>query len=117
MAEVEDQILYSRSARDLMGIGEQHPDLMAKLTEQRTLLGVVSEGRDRLEEALDAERRALIRANETRLEAYNNAAEKWRSAWPDVAGEISGLSRLDAHHIVVERADGVLPMNAASSTE
>lgn len=109
MAEVEDQILYSRSARDLIGLGEQHPDLTAKLTGQRPLLRVVSEGRDRLEEALDAERRTLIHANETRLEAYNNAAEKWRSAWPEIAGEIAGLSLLDAHHIVVERADGVLP--------
>lgn len=113
MTRIEDQILYSRSARDLIRLGEQNPDEIARLSKQRPALRAVTQGRDRLEVELDAERRTLIHANETRLEAYANAAEKWQSAWPQVTKEIAGLSLLEAHRIMVKQAESVLPMTVS----
>jgi hypothetical protein len=69
----------------------------------------VAEGRDALEEALDRERRALIRANEERLARYQAAAQAWAGPWPDVQRQIEGLPLVDAHRLVASRAEGVLP--------
>lgn len=109
MPDVSDQMLFSRSARDLIRLAEEHPDAASRLSAQRAVLKVIAEGRKRLEEALDAERRELIHANEQRLKAYMAAAEEWAALWPDVAREIAGVSLTEAHEIVVRRAQGVLP--------
>ena len=89
--DVEVQIGYSRSARDLLRLAKQHPDLVERIAETRPALRSVAGGRDRLEVALDAERRESIRRNEMRLAAYVHAASRWYSIWPSVAEEISGL--------------------------
>jgi len=109
MEDVELQILYSRSARDLLSLANQHADLVARAAETRPALLSVAKGRDALEVALDAERRELIRRNEARLAAYVHAASRWYSLWPSVAEEISGVPLTEAHNVVVSRADGVLP--------
>ena len=62
-----------------------------------------------LEVALDAERRRLIHANESRLRRYMEAAADWADVWPGIAREISGMPLSEAHAIVVSRAVGVLP--------
>ncbi len=69
----------------------------------------VEAGRDQLEQALDAERRALMRANEERLAAYAAAAQPWSAVWQDVAAEMAGLPLAAAHRVMVTRAEGVLP--------
>jgi hypothetical protein len=109
MPRVEDQVLHSRSARDLIAIHEQNPELFERLRSQRPVLHHVSKGRERLEVELDAERRALIRANEARLDAYGKAAARWHSIWPEVSDEIAHLRLLEAHRVVVDRAKGILP--------
>lgn len=109
MPDLSDRFLYSRSARDLVRLAETYPQMLPDLAAKRPLLNVISEGRERLEEALDAERRALIHANEERLKSYLQAAEKWARAWPEVAREIAGRSLLDAHEIAVAHAEGLLP--------
>ena len=69
MDKPRDQLLYSRSARDLIKISQSHPTLVRELGPARPLLNEIERGRTRLEQALDAERRALIHANEQRLAA------------------------------------------------
>jgi hypothetical protein len=73
------------------------------------LIARVGEGREALEEALDHERRGLMRANEERLVRYRAAAEAWAGVWPDVQRQIEGLSLLEAHRLVILRAEGILP--------
>ncbi|HSL83569.1 MAG TPA: hypothetical protein VLF66_12410 [Thermoanaerobaculia bacterium] len=67
------------------------------------------EGREALDEALDRERRALMRADEARLARYREAAEPWAALWPEVARDVSGLPLQEAHRLVTSRAEGVLP--------
>ncbi len=109
MEEPADQLLYSRSARDLMELAEQHAVLLPALERKRPVLAVISQGRDALETALDAERRELMRANERRLEMYMGAAQAWADAWPKTVRAMAGLSLHDAHRIMVVRAEELLP--------
>jgi hypothetical protein len=109
MADAADQLLYSRSARDLMELAARQPELAAKLTPQRPLLALAHQGREDLETALDAERRSLIRANEARLERYRDASSDWARLWPEVEAAIHGLPLQEAHAVMAERAAGVLP--------
>jgi len=109
MIDPKDQFLYSRSARDLIFLSEKYPDLIAELGNQRQVLKKISEGENKLEEALDAERRDFIHANEKRLEMYMKAAEKWLSLWPEIQKEIEGLPLLESHKIIVKKAEGILP--------
>jgi hypothetical protein len=107
------QFLYSRSSRDLIELAAEHPAALAEATRQRPLLACISEGREALEEALDRERRMLIRANEERLARYQAAAEVWADLWPDVQRQIEGLPLLEAHRVVIARAEGILPFEPA----
>lgn len=109
MPDAGDQLLYSRSARDLIRLADEHPGLIDRLTAQRPVLRVVAEDRDRLEAALDAERRALIHANEARLQAYGDAAASWASTWSHVATAMAGRPLTEAHRIMAAHAEGVLP--------
>lgn len=109
MRDPREQLLYSRSARDLIALAQAHPKLIEVLSHERPLLHNIGVGRPRLEEALDAERRSLIRANEMRLARYREAAQAWASAWPTVEKEISELALPAAHEIVVARALEFLP--------
>ncbi len=109
MSDPSDQMLYSRSARDLIALARRHPRLVAELAGRRPLLQRIAEGRERLEEALDAERRALMRANERRLEAHLEASRGWAEAWPALSAEVEGLSLERAHERIVARASDLLP--------
>lgn len=109
MADLDDQILYSRSARDLMRLAEEHPQRLRHLAGKRPVLGCVKQGRAALEAALDAERRQLIRANEERLARYMEAAKSWADAWPDLSRRMKGLSLPEAHEVMVLRAENLLP--------
>lgn len=112
MEDPRDQLLYSRSARDLIELAGAHPELTDQLRAQRPLLAKVAEGRDALEVALDAERRASMRANEERLERYRAASEPWSRTWAAIARELEKLPLLRAHERMVRAAEGVLPFHA-----
>lgn len=103
------QLLTSRSARDLLRISESNPVITRELVAERSALSAVDSGIEALEVALDAERRHLIRANEKRLAAYAASAEAWSLLWPQVRREIAGMQLAEAHAVVVDRALGVLP--------
>ena len=109
MQETRDQLLYSRSANDLIEISKKHPDVVSKLMDQRPVLKKISEGREKLEKELDAERRDLMHRNEKRLQAYMDASEKWLEIWPDIQKEIAGCNLLEQHKIIIDRAKNVLP--------
>jgi len=117
MQKVDLQILYSRSARDLLALAEKHSDVVERLSDRRPVLRSIAEGRDLLEAALDRERRESIRRNERRLEAYAHAAASWYALWPGVEAEIAGLSLGKAHAIVLIRASGVLPFGVDVPSE
>ena len=109
MSLPEDELLFSRSARDLLGLADRHPDLVAKLRAERPVLDHVAAGEDALAAALDAERRALIKQDGARLSRYQAASERWEAAWPVVSREIAGKSLPTAHAIVCEMAADLLP--------
>ncbi len=117
MTDPRTQLLYSRSSRDLIELAERRPEALADLVEQRPLLHQIAEGREALDEALDRERRVLMRANEERLARYMTAAEPWAAIWPEVHREIEGLALHEAHARMVMRAEGVLPYQPEDPVE
>ena len=111
MPSPQDQLRYSRSARDLSSLARQYPEWVEQLTPERPLLAVVSQGRDALEQALDAERRQLIRANEVRLEKYLRASQSWQAVWPALSRQMRGYPLLKAHQLMVQQAEKHLPFS------
>jgi hypothetical protein len=108
-SDPKEQLLYSRSANDIISLSNQYPNIVVELITERPLLAKVNEGIEHLEEALDSERRKLIHLNEARLRKYLDAADKWQNVWPKIKEEISELNLIDAHHIIKDRANGILP--------
>jgi hypothetical protein len=104
-----EQLLASRSARDLEALARAHPALVRELAAKRPLLAESARGAAALEPALDAERRRLIHENERRLERHLEAARVWAAAWPALRTEVAGLPLFEAHRRIVERAMGALP--------
>ena len=113
MPEADQQMLYSRSARDLIVLAEKYPQQMKALEPQRPLLGVVHHGVAELEIALDAERRRLIHANEERLVKYMAAAEPWAATWPNIAKKIGGQPLVAAHRMMTAHAEDLLPFTTS----
>lgn len=109
MSEPREQLFYSRSARDLLALAPAHPRLIEELSPQRPLLQAIAQGQTRLEEALDAERRSLIRVNENRLAGYRVAAQRWATVWPELEKETRDLALPAAHELVSTRALALLP--------
>lgn len=115
MTDVDDRLLYSRSARDLAALAVEHPERVNNLLRRRPALGAIARGLAELEAALDGERRAMIHANEARLEAFMAAAQPWADMWPLVDQEIGGRPLRAAHRLMVRRAKGVLPYGISES--
>jgi hypothetical protein len=103
------QALYSRSARDLLRLAEDHPEAVQWAVPERPLLSRIGQGREEVERLLDEERRDLIRTNEVRLDRYVDAAARWGEEWPRVAREMAGRPLAEAHEIMAERAAEYLP--------
>lgn len=112
LEDPRDQLLCSRSARDILDLVARHPDLAVELQRRRPLLALTPRGREALEQALDAERRALMRANEERLAGFLAASTPWQERWKELQreGELSVLS--DSHRRLAAAAEGCLPFEA-----
>jgi hypothetical protein len=104
-----EQLLLSRSARDIVRIAAEHPDLAREMAAERAVLEAIDAGIEELERALDAERRECMHANERRLQRYLEAASGWTQLWPEVTRRAEGLPLAEAHEMIVSRALGVLP--------
>jgi hypothetical protein len=116
MADVQDQLLCSRSARDLVELVGRNADVARRLAAKRPLLAIAARREElALETALDAERRVLMKANQARLDRYERASERWAAIWPEVTRSIAGRRLLDAHEAVKSRAMGVLPFEVAEA--
>lgn len=109
MESPEQQLLWSRSARELLELAAQFPLEAREMEEERPLLAQISRGREAVEVALDAERRALARINEDRLRAYSHAAKQWTQNWPALNRQIAVLPLREAHQILVSQAPTLLP--------
>jgi len=119
MPETGDQMRYSRSARDLVRLCAEAPALATELSRERPLLKLAAGDApdlDRLAEALDAERRNLIKLDAARIAAYEEAAAPWRAQWPEVRREIEGLPLGEAHRIVTSKARACLPISPSTLT-
>ena len=117
MTDAREQLLYSRSARDLMELAAQHPALCQELQAQRPILTHLNASRDAIETALDAERRQMMRRNEARLAAYMKAAQNWYANWPQLSRELDALPLLQAHEIIVKRASALLPVRVENEND
>jgi hypothetical protein len=109
MSEPRDQLLYSRSAADLLDLARANPDLVHTLQVQRPLLAKLGNGRRALAEALQLEMLDLMEVNERRLDAYRAASAAWGSVWLELSREMDRLPLREAHALMIERAQGVLP--------
>jgi len=109
MKNVSDQLLFSRSAKDIASIYREAPEVVNRLISQRPVLAEAGKDIQVLESALDAERRQLMHKNEDRLIRYMEASEKWKNIWFEVDKEIEGMGLKKAHSIIVKKAEGVLP--------
>lgn len=109
LKDPRQQLLLSRSARDLTALAQTHPGLLRELVPARPVLAAARMSVEALEAALDAERRDLVHANERRLRRYGEAAEAWTLRWRDIQPEIESLPLRQAHAVVVANAAGVLP--------
>lgn len=107
--DVSDRLKHSRSARELIELAAKYPQEVAEIKRQRPILASIPDGLHALEAALDAERRAMIHANEDRLSPYFAASEAWSRIWPDISGKIEGRPLSFAHAAVVDAALGILP--------
>ncbi|OHB65266.1 MAG: hypothetical protein A2Y76_08725 [Planctomycetes bacterium RBG_13_60_9] len=45
----------------------------------------------------------------TRLAKYLEAAKPWAAAWPELSRQMEGLVLPEAHRLMVQRAEGLLP--------
>jgi hypothetical protein len=111
MTDPADQLLFSRSARDLLELAQRYPQLLGPARARRAALHALGGGREALEAALDRERRELMRANEVRLQRYQAAATAWANGWPALQREVADLPLPAAHARLCERATGVLPFD------
>jgi hypothetical protein len=111
MENPRDVFLYSRSARDIVELAGACPDILLEIKEHRELLAKLPCSIDELEKELDAERRKLMHANEERLLKYGNASRKWAGKWAEMQNLINGKPLTEAHRIILENAEGVLPCN------
>lgn len=109
LSQPRDQLLYSRSARDILALAERFPTLVDEISGARPALASIKGGVAAMETALDAERRMLMHGNEARLVAYLEAAQVWREAWPEVEREVAGVPLTEAHAIIAQRAEDLLP--------
>jgi hypothetical protein len=103
-------LLAQRSPARLRELARQHADLLPGLVARRPLLlGILDLDEDAVAVRLDAERRALMRANIQRLDRYRHAATAWRERWTTLEARISAMPLPEAHALLVDEATPRLP--------
>lgn len=109
LPDVREQIRHSRSARDLIELAQQHPELVARLVPARPALAAIPKGLDELRVAMERERFGIMDADRLRIGAYLAAARDLEAHWPEVDHRTAGLPLQRAHEVVVECAERWLP--------
>ncbi|MDZ4789499.1 MAG: hypothetical protein SH807_11225 [Blastochloris sp.] len=109
ITDIDGQIFYSRSARDLMELKTSHPDAWQEGLKKREILQSATLGLESLEAALDREKRLLIRENEVRLDRYEKASTAWSVCWQKLSKQNNKHNLMDTHANLIAHAEGVLP--------
>lgn len=104
-----EQLLHSRSARDLLRLAAAHPDLAAELAATRPALAAIRSGLEDLRMALERERFAAMDADERRMMAFVEAAARMRQQWPELERTTAALPLPAAHQAMVACAERCLP--------
>jgi hypothetical protein len=117
LTEPRDQLLHSRSARDLLELARAHPALAAEVQRLRPALRTLPRGLDELRLELERERFAAMDADQQRMRSYLQATARFEQHWAELARRTAGLPLRPAHALVVESAHRWLPTdpNATSS--
>ncbi|MBN1981059.1 MAG: hypothetical protein JW795_05985 [Chitinivibrionales bacterium] len=116
MGSVEEQLRYSRSAKDILEIYQKKSQMVLEILRQRGIESESLKSVDALEIALDAERRRLIHRNEAHLLKYIEASQEWSDQWKEIEKQVHGCTLLEAHQIITNRAEGVLPFTVPHTT-
>jgi hypothetical protein len=109
MKDPRDQLLYSRSAEDLIALSRKHPELARELAATRPLLARVGSDRREIAEAIQLEMLDLVEVDRRRLDLYRRAASHWAEVWQGSQAEWDRLPLLEAHARLVAAAEGILP--------
>ncbi len=107
--DVLPQLLSSQSSLDIVRLTQEHPEIFAQAKVIRPALEAAERGVEELELALFQERRQMIKANQDRLLRFSQLAQPWRLVWRDIEKDVKQSPLREAHKIIVERAEGVLP--------
>ena len=110
MKDPRDQLLYSRSAEDLIELDRRYPELVRELVAMRPLLARIDSDRRQIAEAIQLEMLDLVEVDRARLDLYRSAASRWARVWQEGQPEWDRLPLLEAHAKLVAAADGVLPV-------
>jgi len=109
---LHDQILQSRSALDLMELAKEHRAEVVRLAEERSLLRLLLEqvpDRRAIRLALSEEQIDLMDKDAARLADYARAATQWQKIWPELRKQARHLPLIQAHQLVVQHAQSLLP--------
>jgi hypothetical protein len=110
LESTDDALRLSRSALDLIKLAKKHPEAAAREAEFRPLLSfAIGVERNKLEEALDAERRRLMHADAQRLARFEAASAQWKFGWRSLERRLAGLPLDEAHAIVCAAGADLLP--------
>lgn len=104
-----EQLLYSRSATDIIKLFNSKNQAFKKAVKLRPVLSFASAGQEKLEEELDRERREMMRVNSRRIQNFMEAGRSWHDSWLDLERQLSNKSLLIAHQLMVESALNKLP--------
>jgi len=108
LEDAEKSLLYSRSASDIIEIARRNPESHKKAAVVRKSIATIS-SIDKLEEALDRERRDLMRKDKERMLKYAIASESYLQAWSSIEQLTDNLPLHKAHQIILDKATTLLP--------
>jgi len=110
LPDAREQMLHSRSARDLLELAKAQPDLAARLASARPALASIPRGLDELRMALERERFVAMDADRLRVRTYLAATALLERHWPEAERQTVGLPLRAAHEVVVGYAERWLPI-------
>lgn len=109
-----EQLLESRSAIDILRLKMEEPVAWERAVQLRPVLNAAEAGQDELEVALDAERRSLMKLDDARIRGYADAGKEWEAIWHDLSEEAKKLPLRQAHAMILEEAQRILPAQVLS---
>lgn len=104
---------FSQSARDLLELLGQKPELKSSLIKYRPQLASIdltsNEAELEIRLALERERYEQMQENLRRINSYREASTAWAKLWPKLEKQIRNVNLLQAHEILIKEAENVLP--------